>query len=63
MIAYLGFMIDSRKMMISLRQEEVEQIVEDCDWALQQTTVSVRDLDRMDDSHQAGSIACTSTLQ
>lgn len=44
-IPYLGFMIDTLKMMISLPQEKVHQIIQDCEWALQQTSLSVRDLD------------------
>ena len=43
-ILFLGFTIDSSVMTISLPEEKLAQIQQDCDWALQQKAVSVRDL-------------------
>ena len=46
-MVYLGFLIDSQNMRISLPQEKVQQINQDCEWALRQETLSVRDLSRL----------------
>ena len=43
-ILYLGFTIVSSTMTISLPQVKVSQVQQDCQWALQQQTVSIRDL-------------------
>lgn len=46
-IQYLGFTISSQSMTISLPCDKVEQIKLDCQWALSQQAVSVRDLCRI----------------
>ena len=46
-IQFLGFMVDSALMMISLPQKKVEDIAKACQAALLQGTLSVRDLSRL----------------
>ena len=46
-IQYLGFEIDSVRMRISLLREKVARIREECQWALQQKSISIRDLTRL----------------
>lgn len=43
-IIYLGFSINSVTMKISLPEEKVSQIQQDCQWALQQKSVSIQQL-------------------
>ena len=46
-IQYLGFEIDSVRMRISLPKEKVARIRQECQWALQQKSISIRDLTRL----------------
>ena len=46
-IQYLGFEIDSVGMRISLPKEKVARIRQECQWALQQKSISIRDLTRL----------------
>ena len=47
MIKYLGPMIDSKAMTILLPQEKVVEIIQTCEWAIEQTKISVRTLSRL----------------
>ena len=46
-IQYLGFMVDSRQMMLSLLEEKINTIVTSCQAAILKKRVSVRDLARL----------------
>ena len=47
MITYLGFVINSKQMMLSLPEEKLQNIVDDCKMALSQKLLSVRTLARI----------------